>query len=263
MMKAKMTLDSEEITSILFHPRKDDYIGNQFSHTKIIIDDTALCGLWFDNPASSDVVLFFHGNGELASDWSAFVHKYAIAFNASIWIVDYRGYGQSEGTPSYNNLLTDAVSLFNALDKISADNRRRPIGKIYLFGRSIGSAPAIHLAWYLQDKITALVIDSGFSRISNLLMTLSIKRGVSIEGLTYSDSFIDNIDKLKCCQTPILFLHGNEDSLVSKTDAEDNFNASLAEKKELICVPKAGHNNLALVGGDNYWLSISSFLDSL
>ena len=249
-------LDTPDISSLLFYPRRC-VRANGLESTTVSVPGGKLGGLWFERPGSDDVVLFFHGNGEVAADWTAMASDYAAAFDASVWFLDYRGYGRSTGEPIYGRMLLDAEAVFSALADREA-SRGTPFRHRYVFGRSIGSAPAIHLAWRFPDRMDALVVDSGFARVTELVRRFRERRGLSGGGPAAPIGFIDNADKLRSCPMPTLLLHGASDPLIPSTAARENFSTSAATWKRLVEIPGAGHNDLLFRAreGDLYFGAI-------
>lgn len=68
--------------------------------------------------------------------------------NINILLFDYRGYGKSTGAPSENGLYTDAIAVYEYVRKRTDLNQQ----KIFLFGRSLGGAVALHLGKIEQNK---------------------------------------------------------------------------------------------------------------
>ena len=234
--------DTPEISSLLFFPRRCE-ASNGLEKTTVSDDDVTLGGLWLERPESDNVLLFFHGNGEVAADWSELAGDYASALDASVWIADYRGYGLSTGEPSYSAMLADAERLFKALKDRAARHGRR-FRRCFVFGRSIGSAPAIHLAWRFPELVDALIVDSGFSRVTELVRRFRERRGLPGDAFDAPYGFPDNVNKLRSCAMPTLFLHGTVDRTIPLSEAQENFTASAAEWKRLVEIPGAGHNDL-------------------
>ena len=235
-------LDAPDISTLLFHPRRCE-AANGLEPTGTRADGATLGGLWLDHPGTDDVLLFFHGNGEVAADWAPTAIRFAAALDASVWIADYRGYGVSGGEPSYGAMLADAESVFAALVERETV-RGRPFRLRYILGRSIGSAPAIHLAWRFPGRVDALVVDSGFSRVTELVRRFRELRGLPGGAPAAPPGFLDNADKLRSCRMPTLLLHGAVDSLIPVAAARENLSASAAAWKRLVEIPGAGHNDL-------------------
>ena len=102
-----MTLDDELISSLLFHPHREAFgYSAQGMPTTTLCDGAEVGGYFHDNPDGDTLLLFFHGNGELAADYDGLLGVY-VCGGASFWVVDYRGYGRSTGTPTYSRMLED------------------------------------------------------------------------------------------------------------------------------------------------------------
>ncbi len=88
-------------------------------------------------------ILFFHGNGEIVSDYDGFAALYNAA-GANLAVAEYRGYGKSGGSPTFAALLSDAHVILDAVKKELAD--RKYSSALYIMGRSLGSVAALELA---------------------------------------------------------------------------------------------------------------------
>jgi pimeloyl-ACP methyl ester carboxylesterase len=105
---------------------------------------------------SAEAVIYFGGNGE---DTSLSLPALAEAFpQDSIYLMHYRGYGGSTGTPSEKILVADALALF---DKVSGDQKN-----ITVVGRSLGSGVAIQLA--SQRPASRLILVTPYDSIENI-----------------------------------------------------------------------------------------------
>ena len=248
-----------EYSSLLFFPRQCDATSG-LEATDVAVPGATVGGLWLERPGSYNVLVFFHGNGEVAADWAHNAERYAAALDASVWLVDYRGYGMSDGVPSYDAMLSDAEIVFNALARLES-MRGRSFRHRFVFGRSLGSAPAIHIAWRFPNQVDALVIDSGFARITELIRRFRELRKLPAVADAVPTGYFDNIEKLAECGTPTLILHGAADSLIPIEAARRNLEASAAKMKRLVEIPDAGHNDLIFRSrADNrYFGSIRAF----
>lgn len=252
--RKRTVLDAPEISKVLFHPFAQE-VGEPdgFEIVETPVEDAVLKLHLFRNADANegDVVIFFHGNGEIAADWFPYAREIAGAFKANLVIADYRGYGLSTGSLTYGNMLADAEVVFDA---VKLRFRRR----IHVFGRSIGSASAIHVAWRNNGKVVSLVIDSGFAHIDALIERLG-KGRVNPPGLP--KGFRDNVGKLGEIECPALFLHGCDDSLIPIDAARENFTVSISPQKQLVALPGAGHNDTMLSRG--YFGKIADFVESI
>ena len=103
-------------------------------------------------------ILYFHGNGETVAghDWIApFYNRKGI----NLFVAEYRGYGSSNGKPTIANMLGDAHTIFKGFTEIIRKEGFKQ--SLFLMGRSLGSMPAIELAFNYQDEIRGLIIESG------------------------------------------------------------------------------------------------------
>jgi len=120
-------------------------------------------------------LLYFHGNGETVGDYE----WVAPIFNQrgiNLFVVDYRGYGLSNGYPTITNLIRDAHPIFEGFKSIMKREgcREGP----FLMGRSMGSVPVIELSYHYQDEIKGLIIESGGADIFFRLFDLF---GIEVE----------------------------------------------------------------------------------
>lgn len=243
-------VDSPEVSRILFHPCRDDATGG-LEATVTESGGIAVGGLWRERADSDDVVVFFHGNGELAVHWSGPSGRMAEAFGASVWLADYRGYGRSGGSPAYGAMLRDAEAMWRELD-VRGNGRGRAFRRRWVMGRSLGSAAAIHVAWRFPESVAGLVVESGFARLPALVERL----GGNARDVRLPDGFPDNADKLAACRMPTLFLHGTADRIIPFGAAQENLSASGAREKRLAAIDGAGHNGLVRGDGMEYWNAI-------
>ncbi|XP_045784436.1 protein ABHD13 [Maniola jurtina] len=111
-------------------------------------------------------MIFFHGNagnmGQRLANVSGFYHK----LNINVLLVEYRGYGLSEGSPSEQGLYIDAQSAFEYIMQRSDIDH----SQIIVFGRSLGGAVAIDLASRPQyrERVWALIVENTFTSIPDM-----------------------------------------------------------------------------------------------
>jgi pimeloyl-ACP methyl ester carboxylesterase len=109
---------------------------------------------------SSPNILFFHGNGEIVADYDDLGPIYN-QMGINFLPVDYRGYGRSTGTPTVSAMMKDChVILAYVTDWL---REKGYTGSLITMGRSLGSASALELAATHGEKISGLIIESGFA----------------------------------------------------------------------------------------------------
>jgi fermentation-respiration switch protein FrsA (DUF1100 family) len=123
-------------------------------------------------------------------------------------------------------------------------------------GRSLGSAPAIEVAYHYQKQLKGLIIESGFASGRNQLMRL----GVSHLFRDVKDPIgFGNDLKFKEITIPTLIIHGEDDEIIPVTEGRALYALSGAKEKYSLFIPNAGHNDLMMRGLDAYMAAIERF----
>ncbi|MFP4475219.1 MAG: alpha/beta hydrolase [Desulfatibacillaceae bacterium] len=255
-------LDDPRILRHLFHPRR------QTDHTPPAgardwcmdaNDGTRLCGRFYLGDPSWCNILFFHGNGEIAPDYDAIGPMYH-SIQANFLVMDYRGYGQSGGSPTVSHMLHDAHGVCDAVRTwLSREGRNN--GPFVIMGRSLGSAPSLEIAAAYQPDVDGLVIESGFSRTIPLLRRL----GISAQslGLDDSEDGISNLDKMRQFRKPTLIIHAEHDHIIPHDHGVELFEACPATEKRMFTVRGANHNDIFIQAGMAYFNEIRGLLDKV
>jgi pimeloyl-ACP methyl ester carboxylesterase len=242
-----MLLDDEEVLRYLFHPSPEPYRFSPQGKPTLTQSNGAEIGGYFHECPGSDVLLiFFHGNGEIAADYDALASVYTDC-GVSYWCVDYRGYGRSTGVPTFSEMLCDAEAILADVPHLEASCHRE-FERTMVMGRSVGSASAIHLASKYSTSLEGLVLDSPYADVGALIDRLGGPR-VSLDD---APGFEDNLDKMRRCTLPTLIIHGADDQIIPVADAEALFEASPNTEKQMLRVEGAGHNNLLILGYPDY-----------
>ncbi len=251
-------LDQAEITRVLFHPRSAPAGAPPAGAVdlNIKVDSDVVIGCrFFRAGIEAPVILFFHGNGEIVQDYDDTGPLY-VGQGLNFLVADYRGYGWSSGRPSATSLIGDGRIIYGEALKWLARNGYT--GKIFIMGRSLGSACAIDLAAQYNDDIGGLIVESGFADSLPLARTLGID--LAAMGITEDDAF-NNTAKIAAVTRPTYILHGQRDSLIPLWHAEKLHLASGARSKDLQIVPGADHNSILAVTGLMYFQAIRGFVD--
>ena len=157
--KKRVTPNDELISRALFHPRPEEPgYSPRGTPTQTPCEGAVVCGYLHENRSSDVLLLFFHGNGETAADYDRLRSVYT-SCGASFWVVDYRGYGRSTGTPSFSDMLRDAETVLDDVPRMAAHAGRQST-RVVVMGRSLGSAAAIHLAATRPESLAGLVLDT-------------------------------------------------------------------------------------------------------
>ena len=249
-----LLLDRPDALKVIFYPRRDarPELTDEFDIFFPVAEDVRLGGRLHIAEKDSPVILLFHGNGEIASDYDRERSSYK-QIGVSILVVDYRGYGKSDGTPTASALLDDATATYRQVRDILSE-RGLDNSRLFIMGRSLGSAAALEAASHAGNGISGLIIESGFaSALPFIKGPLSDDRKGGVGGF-------DNAAKIKRLDVPTLIIHGQADQLIPVGNAKNLYDSCGAEQKRLVVIPNAGHNDLIYRGKDLYFSAIREFI---
>lgn len=248
-------LDLPEVLTILFHPRRGvDFTTNGVSLPIEVEPRVSISAYLHIANETAPLILFFHGNGEIAADYATIGPVYS-RLGITFLAVDYRGYGMSSGQPTTRSQLSDAVAIFDRLDDILVAHNLEPSNK-YVMGRSLGSASAIEVAHQRGDQLAGLIIESGFANTFSLISRLG---GLDIDADDATQGY-GNTAKIEAIDLPTLVIHGEADYLIPASDGQTLYDRSGSTEKQIVLIPRAGHNDLMLVGMAQYFDAIHDFV---
>jgi pimeloyl-ACP methyl ester carboxylesterase len=197
-------------------------------------------------------ILYFHGNGEVASDHDGIAPLYR-NIGINLFVAEFRGYGDSAGTPSYATLVSDAhpvVAAFHSiLDQLGCAAQR------YVMGRSLGANPALEAAANAAQRFNGLIIESGAGNIRLFLARtglLDTEIGVQLAHA--------HEPKIRSITLPTIIIHAEIDLLVPPSTAEGLRDLLINTTAVLEVIPRAGHNDLLWVGRVQYLEAINQLV---
>jgi hypothetical protein len=248
-------LDRPEILQFIFYLRRDftKTPPNASDHFIPVDEDISISCRFYTHSQSSPSIICFHGNGEVVSDYDYIALIYN-QLGINLFVADYRGYGASQGKPTFGNTVADAPIIFKAFTDILQQGHYS--GNIFVMGRSLGSVSAIEIAYHYQEQIKGLIIESGFASVINLFSHLGLP--AKFPGI--EDASFPNLTKIQTITLPALIIHGEYDSLIPFTEGETLFHNVAAKDKRLVIIPKANHNDIMLVGMERYFKAIKEFV---
>ncbi len=243
--------DSDEFNKNLFFPRSDNSDSPNGAED-IFVEVENNCKLHIRHYVSEGAtfsILFFHGNGEVVSDYDD-IAKYFIILGCDFFVCEYRGYGKSAGIPSLRSTLVDASIVYRHL----RDNNLLK-KNVCVMGRSLGSAPAIEVCSRFST-ISCCVIESGYADP----ILLVERRGLYITNITAEENTIfNNSEKIKSIKCSILIMHGAMDNLINPNEARVNYKNSRSITKELAILKGVGHNDMMMAHDNQYFSVLSTF----
>jgi hypothetical protein len=101
-----------------------------------------------------------------------------------------------------------------------------------------------------------LIIESGFANTIALLARL----GLQVRGADEERAGFGNAAKLSRIALPVLIIHGQDDVLIPASDAHELHRRCASPDKRLVLIPRAGHNDLMMVGMKTYMDAIRRFV---
>lgn len=183
-------------------------------------------------------IIMFHGNAGNIGHRLINAHVLYSYTGSNIFMLDYRGYGKSDGSPSEKGFELDAVaSIEYLLSRSDIDHE-----KIILHGRSLGGAVAFALSYLEQyaDILFAVVVENTFTSIPDMSKHL-FKYLKQLPSWCYKNKY-PSIDRVKSITTPTLFLSGLADQLVPPKHMSKLYNVSGAYVKRIETFETGTHN---------------------
>ena len=202
-----------------------------------------ISGWYLPHPEAEKTILFFHGNGGNIShrgDSLYIFHKLKL----NVLIIDYPGYGESEGQPSEHGLYQSANAAWLYLTQ---DKKINP-EKIIIFGRSLGGVVATDLA--SRVKAGGLILESTFSSARDFV---DIAYPIFPHFIYLRYSF-DSLNKIKTIDVPVLVIHSPEDEIIP-FELGQKLYAAIQSEKEFLQI-EGGHN-------DGFMQSIRPYMQTL
>lgn len=214
-------------------------------------DGTRLVG-WYVPPLRrpsppSAALLWFYGNGEtIAAIWP--IIRDFRPPHAALLVVDYPGYGASGGKASEAGMYEAADLAYDAiLARAETDPRR-----VYVYGRSLGTAAATHLA--TTKAIAGLVLESPYTSAKGMAA-----RHYRIVPTALVRLRLDNIGRMPSIRCPVLVFHGTNDMLVPIQMGRD-VAAAAGGSVEFVMIEGSGHNDTYDMGGKAYRDKLAAFV---
>jgi pimeloyl-ACP methyl ester carboxylesterase len=249
-------IDHPSLLRFIFYPRKDITFcpKNGFDISVEVTEGASICCRFYMGGHEWPWILFFHGNGEVVSDYdeiSPLYHQKELNLVAA----DYRGYGVSSGIPTLTDLVQDAHAIFKRVrGELSIKNLSKDL---WVMGRSLGSISALELAYHYQKELKGLIVESGFPSVVRIMTHL----GVPTSGMGLEKIDQECLERIQKIYVPTLIIHGEQDWLVPLENAKDIYQHLGTKEKELLIIPSATHNDIMFVGFQEYFNSLQQFIE--
>ena len=130
------------------------------------------------------------------------------------------------------------------------------VEKYFVMGRSLGSIPALEIAFHYQDEISGLIIESGTaSNFRPLWGYLGKTERDTIE----NSGFLNKV-KIRSVYQPTLIIHGENDQIIPVQEGQELYQNSPARDKRLLIIPGADHNDVMVVRQEQYFQAIEDLV---
>ncbi|MDX1499205.1 MAG: alpha/beta hydrolase [Woeseiaceae bacterium] len=225
-------------------------IGLEFDDVTLETDDDIKLHGWFVPGTSARTLLFFHGNAGNISHRLDSIRQFH-ELGLSVFIIDYRGYGQSEGRTTERGMYRDADTAWQYL----VEKRGIRANDIVVFGRSLGASVAAHLA--ALEEPAALIVESAFTSVPEVAQ--EIYPWLPARWLSrLRHATRDDIRNVRC---PVLVIHSRDDEIIPFHHGEAIFAA--ANEPRTLLVLSGTHNDAFLRDEARYLDGLRNFLAGL
>lgn len=208
--------------------------------------------------ATDTVIMYCHGNKDHMDFYWPRAQLLANTKSKNrygVMMIDYRGYGLSEGKPSENGLYADVDAALQWLKANGLTNNR-----LVIYGFSMGLAPATKLTAEPQSMTPSkLMLEAPLASAEVMGQDAS---GLALPGSFFSDLKINNAELIKKVQQRFFWIHGiDDDFLAIETQGELIYKNYKGTYKETHRIPGAGHSNIPnTFGFQNYLKAVRDFI---
>jgi pimeloyl-ACP methyl ester carboxylesterase len=214
-------------------------------------DGVRIHAFYLPAPGARRALLFLHGNAGNASHRLPNAAE-LVRLGCSVLVVDYRGYGLSEGSATEAGVYADARAGLSHL----VEQRGFPESRVVVFGRSLGGAVAVDLAQ--ERELAGVILESTFPSIADVVAN---GLGGAWLGALAGRRF-DSASKIGRIRAPLLYFHGDRDEVIRYELGQRLFEGA-PEPNTFETIHGAGHNDLTQVGGRPYFERIRLFLEEV
>lgn len=196
------------------------------------------------------LLVYFHGQSKHMDHYfsrASLLANVGGKYNYNVLMMDYRGYGMSEGLSSEQGLFEDANAVINWIQEQGVNPQ-----KTVFYGYSLGAIPAIDRMAYRSDFQPAkLIIEAPLASVEYLVHSSTIIQ-VNPDFVTNLD--FENAEKIKDVDEPLLWMHGAEDTYVAIENGEIIYNNHGGSVKEAERVSECDHSEVPIIMGVDLYL---------
>jgi pimeloyl-ACP methyl ester carboxylesterase len=235
------------------HLRTPASLGLDFQDVWLTAADGVRLHAWWIPGAGPNTALILHGNAGNISFRLGEIALIATRLRVNVFLLDYRGYGLSEGRPSERGTRLDAEA---AARYVTNELGVKPRQLVY-FGRSLGGAVATQLA--ARRPPAALVLESPLPSV--MRMTRASYPWLAPVVTPLFLTRYDTLRAIRHVRAPVFVAHGDQDEAIPFELGREVFEAA-PDPKVWYPVVGGGHNDMAVVGGAAYFDAIDAFIST-
>ncbi len=210
------------------------------------------------NSISTDsIILYAHGQSKHMDNYwnrAKLLANIGGKNNFGVLMMDYRGYGMSEGKSTEKGLIEDVEACINWLKNKGAQSN-----KTFFYGYSLGAIPTIyHAAYNSSFQPAKLIIESPLASVEYLTQSSTL---INVNSKFVTSLQFENAEMIKSVNAPLLWFHGIDDDYVSIDNGEIIYNNYNGTYKEAHRVEGSGHSEIpTILGYDNYIKIVNDFI---
>lgn len=229
----------------------DEETGETFKIYGVYIGDMSTI-------STDTILLYAHGQAahmDLYWPRATLLASITEKYNYGVFMMDFRGFGMSEGASSEQGLITDVNTSINWL----IDQGANPARTIY-YGFSLGCIPIIDRAANRKDfEPTKVIIESPLASVANLTQRSLI---LNVDPKSITNLEFENAEKIKGVNMPLLWLHGIDDDYIAIQNGEliyENYNGVYKDAERVV----GGHHGdiPKTMGYENYITRLRNFIE--
>ncbi len=228
----------------------DQETGETYTIYGVYIGDTS--------KIKTDTVIYY-GHGQSAhmdNYWTrcALLANLGGQYNYGVFMIDYRGYGMSEGKSSETGLTEDVDAGLDWLIQMGLNEDHA-----IFYGYSLGAIPMIERTAYRTDfKPSKLICESPLASVENLAQSSVL---LNVDGDFVTELNFTNAENMKDVKVPYLWFHGVDDDYIELNNGELIYANHSGSYKEAQRIEKANHSDIPLVMGlQNYLNTVLTFI---
>lgn len=245
------------LESVILWPKEQqvDVAGLSFQENKLedlelTMSDGNISRGWFlknSNSEKSNLLIYFGGNAE---ELSGVLTKMAKLDNWSVGLINYRGYGTSEGTADETALYSDSLEIYDYLAGREDVDKQN----IVVMGRSIGTGVATYLAE--KRDVSAVILSTPYDTMASVIQK---KCPIIPAGLIFPHKY-DSIGRAPKIKSPLLILAASEEILIPNWHSKRLKEAWAGSVSYQVL---AGEDHNSIDDTEEYWKRIREFLSGI